>query len=88
MDRKRADAADRGHFARVGAASAGLPDESPPGSLDEVFERLAAIRRTLGAAARPGVAGEDASELETHLHLRRRGREVEANGTQRPRGAR
>lgn len=88
MDRSRASAAERGHFARVGAASAALPDETPPRSLEEVFERLDAIRRALGAAARPGLAGEDASELEAHLRLRRRGREVEANGTHRPRGAR
>jgi hypothetical protein len=88
MDRKRASAADRAHFERVGAASAALPDDAPPRSLEEVFDRLDAIRRTLGAAARPGLAGEDASELEAHLRLRRRGREIEANGTQRPGGAR
>ena len=85
---RRASASDRAHFDRVGAASAALPEDVPPRSLEEVFERLDAIRRTLGAAARPGLAGDDASELEAHLRLRQRGREIEANGTQRPRGAR
>jgi hypothetical protein len=35
----------------------------------EVFDRLDAIRRTLGDAARPGLAGEDDSELEAHLRV-------------------
>jgi hypothetical protein len=88
MQPRRASREDRAHFERIAAANAPLREDSAPRSLAEVFERLDAIRRTLGPAARPGLAGEDASELEAHLRVWRRGREIGADGTQRARGAR
>ena len=88
MERSRASRADRAHFERIGAASGALPEDAPPRSLAEVFDRLDAIRRTLGDAARPGLVGEDDSELEAHLRVLRRGREIGADGTQRTRSAR
>jgi hypothetical protein len=88
MEPKRASRADREHFARIAKANGALPEDRPPDSLAEVFERLDAMRRALGAAAQPGLVGEDASELEAHLRVVRRGREIEARGTQRPRSAR
>jgi hypothetical protein len=83
MEPRRASAGDRRHFERVAEASGPLPDDAPPRSLEEVFERLDAVRRTLGAASRPGVAGEDESELEAHLRVLRRGREIGAGGAKR-----
>jgi hypothetical protein len=81
MEPKRASRADREHFRRIADASGPLPEDAPPRSLAEVFERLDAIRRTLGSAATPGVAGEDEGELEAHLRVLRRGREIRSGGT-------
>lgn len=88
MDSRRASRSERAHFERVAAASGALPEDAPPRSLAEVFERLEAIRRELGDAARPGVAGSDESELEAHLRVWRRGQEITARGAKRTRGAR
>lgn len=88
MESRRASRAERAHFERIAAANAALPEDAPPRSLAEVFERLEAIRRRLGAAARPGVIGEDESELEAHLRVLRRGREIGRGGAKRTRGAR
>jgi len=88
MEPRRASPADRAHFERIAAANDALPEDAPPHSLVELFERLDSIRRTLGDAARPGVAGEDESELEAHLRVLRRGWEIERRGAKRPRGAR
>jgi hypothetical protein len=80
MASKRASPGDRDHFRRIAQASGPLPEDAPPHSLVELFERLDAIRRTLGAAARPGATGEDEAELESHLRVLRRGREIGARG--------
>jgi hypothetical protein len=88
MGPRRASRRDREHFRRIGEASGPLPEDAPPGSLVELFERLDAIRRRLGEAAVPGVEGEDEAELEAHLRVLRRGREIGADGTQHARGAR
>jgi hypothetical protein len=83
MAGSRVSEADRAHFRSVAAASLPLPDDRPPRSLAEMFERLEIIRRRLGPAARPGVVGEDESELEAHLRVLRRGREIADRGTKR-----
>jgi hypothetical protein len=88
MNSRRASRTERAHFERIAAASGALPDDAPPGSLAEVFERLDAIRRELGDAARPGLSGSDDSELEAHLRVLRRGREIGSGGAKRTRGAR
>jgi hypothetical protein len=88
MESRRASPADRAHFERIAAASGTLPEDTPPRSLVEVFERLDAIRRELGDAARPGIAGSDESELEAHLRVLERGREITSGGAKRTRGAR
>ena len=80
MGSKRASRGDREHFRRIADASGPLPEDAPPRSLVELFERLDAIRRTLGIAALPGAAGEDEAELEAHLRVLRRGREIGAGG--------
>jgi hypothetical protein len=80
MGSRHASEADRAHFRRIAEASGPLPEDRPPASLAEVFDRIDAIRRTLGPAARPGLAGEDASELEAHLRVIRRGKELAARG--------
>jgi hypothetical protein len=76
----RASHADREHFRRIAEASRPLPEDVPPRSLLEMFERLEAIRLTLGAATQPGVMGDDEAELEAHLRVLRRGREIGARG--------
>jgi hypothetical protein len=83
MSRPRVSDADRAHFRAIAEASEPLPGEAPPRSLAEMLERLEAIRRTLGAAARPGLAGEDDSELEAHLRMLRRAEEVGLRGAKR-----
>jgi hypothetical protein len=83
----RVSESDREHFRAIGAASGPLPEDRSPSSLGETFERLDAIRRSLGPAARPGLAGEDESELEAHLRVLRRGQEIRERGENRPRGA-
>lgn len=80
MGSRRASRADREHFRRIAEASGPLPEDAPPRSLDELFERLDAIRRTLGSAAEPGASGADEAELEAHLRVLRRGREIRAGG--------
>ena len=77
----RASHADREHFRRIAEASGPLPEDAPPRSLLEMFERLETIRLTLGAITQPGVMGESESELEAHLRVLRRGRELGARGT-------
>jgi hypothetical protein len=83
MPTRRASDAEREHFRRVAAGSGPLPEDRPPASLAEVFERLEAIRCALGPAARPGLQGEDPSELEAHLRVLRRGKELAARGAKR-----
>jgi hypothetical protein len=84
MAGRRASETEIAHFRRVAAASGPLPEDAPPGSLAEMFDRLDAIRRTLGAAVQPGVAGEDEAELEGHLRVWRRTREIVARGKNGP----
>jgi len=86
MVRPRVSESDRAHFRAIGAASGPLPEDGPPRSLVEMFERLDAIRRQLGPAARPGLAGEDEAELEAHLRVLRRGQEIRQRGENDPRG--
>jgi hypothetical protein len=83
MGPPRVTDADRAHFRAIAAASRPLPEDAPPRSLTEMFERLDAIRKTLGPAAQPGLTGEDESELESHLRMLRRAREIGLRGTKR-----
>lgn len=76
MPASRVSEADRAHFRAIAEASGPLPEDAPPRSLAELFDRLEAMRRALGPLAQPGVAGEDASELDAHLHVLRRGKEI------------
>lgn len=81
MSARRVSDADRAHFRAVAEASGPLPEDAPPRSLAELFDRLETLRRTLGSLAEPGVAGEDLSELEAHLRVLRRGKEISRRGT-------
>jgi hypothetical protein len=83
MSAPRVSDADRAHFRAVAEASGPLPEDAPPRSLAELFDRLDAMRRALGPLAQPGVAGEDLAELEAHLRVLRRGKEIGRRGTQR-----
>jgi len=83
MASRRASTSDREHFRAVAAANTPLGEESLPSSLDEVFDRLEALRRNLGPAAVPGVAGEDESELDAHLRFLERREELRRRGAKR-----
>jgi hypothetical protein len=73
---KKASQADRDYFARVARANLALAGNEPPGSLDEMFDRLDQIRRELGALAQPGIAGPDDGDLDGHLRFLARQRYV------------
>jgi len=83
MASRRASISDREHFRAVAAANTPLGDECLPSSLNEVFERLEALRRRLGPAATPGVPGEDESELSAHLWFLERREELRRRGAKR-----
>jgi hypothetical protein len=83
MAPRRASTSDREHFRAVAAANTPLGDECLPSSLDEVFDRLEALRRRLGPAATPGVPGEDESELRAHLRFLERREELRRRGAKR-----
>ena len=83
MSAPRVSDADRAHFRAIAEASGPLPDDAPPRSLAELFDRLDAMRRALGPLAQPGAAGEDLAELEAHVRVLRRGKEIGRRGTQR-----
>ncbi len=63
----RAPPADRAYFRRVAAANARLDRDRPPGSLDEMFERLERMEQRLGALGQAGAAGSDDGDLASHL---------------------
>jgi hypothetical protein len=71
---------ERKYFERVGAANRALVDESVPGSLAEMFDRLERIRRASGALAEPGVQDAGEGDWPSHLafldHLRTTGKRV------------
>lgn len=81
MAPKRASRDERAYFRRIAEQNAALGDETPPASLAEMFDRLAAIRARLGPLARAGIAGEDESELRSHLRLVERWKEIRSRGT-------
>ena len=83
MPPQRASDSDRAHFRRIAEANAPLPDDVPPASLEEMFDRLDRIRRQLGAAARPGRTGEDDGDLESHLRYLAKRQEAGARGAKR-----
>lgn len=62
----KATAAERDYFARVARANAALDDDRPPASLAEMLERLEAMRRRLGALARPAGPGGEEADLDAH----------------------
>jgi len=83
MGSSRASPSERAHFRAVAEANTPLPQDRPPASLEEMFRRLDAIRLSLGAAALPGVAGEDESELASHLRYLERRTERQSRGAER-----
>jgi hypothetical protein len=77
---RKASQADRECFARVALANLAFEGEAPPASLEEAFDRLEHIRRSLGPPAKPGVPGDDEGDLEGHLRFLARQREVLSRG--------
>lgn len=79
----RASSEEREYFARVARQNRALDDESPPASLAEMFDRLEALRRTLGPLAQPGVGQNDEGDLQEHLAFLERVRAVRRRGAKR-----
>jgi hypothetical protein len=76
----RASSSEREYFARVARGNRAIEDEKAPASLAEMFDRLEQIRRSHGALARPGAAGDDDGDLASHLAFLRRVRRVKGRG--------
>lgn len=85
MSHRRASEADRAYLRRVAKGLEPLGDERPPASLEEMFDRLEALERSLGELAKPGLVGEDEAELRSHLRIYERAREIAARGAKRTR---
>lgn len=84
MATDRASSAERAYFRRIGMATEALVDERAPVSLAEMFARLHEIQARLGPLAVPGLRGEDADELRSHLRLYERARKLARRGAERP----
>jgi len=67
---------DRAYFERIARQNASLPEDLPPASLAEMFDRLERIRRIHGSLAHPGAADADDGDLASHLALLRRGKQI------------
>ncbi len=78
----KASAADRNYFARIARTNLMLDSNCLPKSLDEMFDRLEAIRRQHGPLAQPGIAGGD-GDLDGHLRFLAHQRAVLRRGTHR-----
>jgi len=80
----RASSSDREYFARIARQNRALDDERPPSSLAEMFDRLDAMRRSLGGLARPGAAEPGDGDLPGHLAFLARVRAIERGGAKLP----
>jgi hypothetical protein len=80
--RSRASEAERAYWRKLGDANRLAEAEAPPpASLEEVFERMNAIRARLGTLAEPGLAPDDDAAVEENRKIRDRFLQ------KRPRGA-
>jgi hypothetical protein len=79
----KATPAERDYFVRIARANVALQDDEPPGSLEEMFDRLDRIRRELGALALPGILGGDDGDLDGHLRFLARQQVLLRRGTSR-----
>jgi hypothetical protein len=72
-DRPRASDAERAYWKKLGEASRAAEAELPlPASLEEVFNRMNAIRASLGELAQPGLAADDDAAIEENRRTRER----------------
>jgi hypothetical protein len=81
MAKPRVTEADRAYFRRLGEEHECLREIDPADSLEEVFRRLEAMERRLGALAAPALARDEALADQAALALAlrwRRGRGVAA----------
>jgi hypothetical protein len=71
--RARASEAERAYWRKLGDANRLAEAEaSPPASLEEVFDRMNAIRARLGKFAEPGLAPDDDAAIEECRRIRER----------------
>jgi len=79
----RASSEEREYFARVARQNRALEDQTPPSSLAEMFDRLEALRRSLGPLTQPGIDENDEGDLQDHLAFLERVRAVRRRGAKR-----
>ncbi len=77
MTAHRASTADRAYFQRIARQNPSLSQDVAPSSLAEMFDRLEQIVHTLGALAKPGIAGSDDGDLAFHLAFLERCKEIQ-----------
>jgi hypothetical protein len=70
MKPPRVTAADRAYFRRLGEHGEALRDEAPAQSMQEVFERMEAIRQALGRWSEPGLPPDDERSIADLLRIR------------------
>jgi hypothetical protein len=73
MSGRRATEAERGYWKEVGEAARLAEADAPQvASLQEVFERMNAIRQRLGRFSEAGLPADDDRAIEENLELRER----------------
>jgi hypothetical protein len=82
MSRPRATEAERAYWKKLDEANRlAEPEAPPPATLEEVFERMNAIRRRLGPLAEPGLLADDEAAMKENLEIRDRFLRKETRGT-------
>ena len=73
MSRYRATESERAYWKKLDDANRlAEPEASPATSLEEVFERMSAIRLRLGSLAEPGLPPDDEAAVEENGKIRER----------------
>ncbi len=82
MSRSRATEAELAYWKKLGEANRLAEPEAPPAaSLQEVFERMHAIRVRLGPLAEAGLPSDDHAAIEENVKIRERFLRRKPNGT-------
>lgn len=81
MTDRRASESERAYWKKLEAASRAEESElPPPQSLDEVFDRMEAIRARLGPLASAGLPADDDAAIAENLRIRERFLRKKAHG--------
>lgn len=69
---KHASASEQDYFRCVALQNQELPDDQPPRSVEEMFERMESLRNRLGHLAQPGQSDSSVGDLNSHLEYLKR----------------